>query len=79
MKKDTKDILWEILQETNDEKVSDLLLNLMGYKETPDKLTYDDLFGRKLVSPVEQEYQKEKPFLVIYSNSMLYIYSKQHI
>ena len=59
MKKDTKDILWDILQETNDKNVSVMLLNLIGYKESPDKLTYDDLFGRKLVSPVEQEYQKE--------------------
>lgn len=59
MKKDTKDLLWDIFQETSDENATSLLLNLMSYEGALDKLTYDDLFGKKLVSPEEQEYQKE--------------------
>lgn len=55
MKQDTKDLLRDILKGVEEENVSTVLLNLIDYKGEPDKVTYDDLFGKKPVHPVEKK------------------------
>lgn len=60
MKQDTKDLLRDILNNSENEDASAVLLNLIDAEEGPDEVTYDTLFGKKPVLSKEKQKEKEK-------------------